>query len=75
MKTKEVFQDLLTKKGYGRIETEIEPAKEFYYAEDFHQQYLHKNPDGYCGLRGTGVMCPIGAADKANDKEKKKNEL
>jgi len=48
--------------GYGRITTEILPAPEFYYAEDYHQQYLAKNPDGYCGLGGTGVSCPIGVA-------------
>ena len=46
--------------GYGKITTEIRPATEFYYAEDYHQQYLAKNPMGYCGLGGTGVSCPIG---------------
>jgi peptide-methionine (S)-S-oxide reductase len=46
--------------GYGAITTEILPAPEFYYAEDYHQQYLHKNPQGYCGIGGTGVTCPIG---------------
>ena len=46
--------------GYGAITTEILPAPEFYYAEDYHQQYLSKNPDGYCGLGGTGVACPVG---------------
>jgi peptide-methionine (S)-S-oxide reductase len=46
--------------GYGPITTEIEEAPEFYYAEDYHQQYLAKNPDGYCGLGGTGVSCPVG---------------
>jgi peptide-methionine (S)-S-oxide reductase len=55
------FQDQLTKAGYGPITTEILPAPEFYYAEDYHQQYLAKNPDGYCGLGGTGVSCPVGA--------------
>ena len=44
----------------GEITTEIVPAGEFYYAEDYHQQYLAKNPNGYCGLGGTGVSCPIG---------------
>jgi peptide-methionine (S)-S-oxide reductase len=48
--------------GHGEITTEIEPAGEFFYAEDYHQQYLHKNPMGYCGLGGTGVSCPIGLA-------------
>jgi peptide-methionine (S)-S-oxide reductase len=46
--------------GYGAITTEIEPAPEFYFAEDDHQQYLAKNPDGYCGMGGTGVSCPVG---------------
>jgi peptide-methionine (S)-S-oxide reductase len=54
------FQDGLTEAGYGRITTEIADAPPFYYAEDYHQQYLHKNPDGYCGLGGTGVSCAIG---------------
>ena len=46
--------------GYGEITTEIAEAGEFYYAEDYHQQYLAKNPNGYCGLGGTGVSCPVG---------------
>jgi peptide-methionine (S)-S-oxide reductase len=54
------FQDKLTEAGYGRITTEIVEAPPFYYAEDYHQQYLAKNPDGYCGLGGTGVSCPVG---------------
>jgi peptide-methionine (S)-S-oxide reductase len=54
------FQDRLTKAGFGRITTEIADAPPFYYAEDYHQQYLAKNPGGYCGLGGTGVMCPVG---------------
>jgi len=52
------FQDRLTKAGFGRITTEIADAPPFYYAEDYHQQYLAKNPGGYCGLGGTGVSCP-----------------
>jgi peptide-methionine (S)-S-oxide reductase len=56
------FQDQLTEAGYGRITTEIADAPPFYYAEDYHQQYLHKNPDGYCGLGGTGVTCPVGVS-------------
>jgi peptide-methionine (S)-S-oxide reductase len=48
--------------GHGEITTEIEKAGPFYYAEDYHQQYLHKNPGGYCGLGGTGVSCPVGIA-------------
>ena len=51
------FQDRLTAAGYGRITTEIAAAPPFYYAEDYHQQYLAKNPNGYCGLGGTGVTC------------------
>ena len=50
----------LAKKGFGPITTEILPAPEFYFAEDYHQQYLAKNPGGYCGLGGTGVSCPVG---------------
>ncbi|MBV9192349.1 MAG: peptide-methionine (S)-S-oxide reductase MsrA [Betaproteobacteria bacterium] len=61
-KSKEMFQPALTKKGYGPITTEIRSAPEFYYAEDYHQQYLGKNPGGYCGLGGTGVSCPVGVA-------------
>ena len=54
------FQDRLTRAGFGRITTEIADAPPFYYAEDYHQQYLAKNPGGYCGLGGTGVTCPTG---------------
>eukprot|EP00079_Xenopus_tropicalis_P031077 XP_017944848.1 PREDICTED: mitochondrial peptide methionine sulfoxide reductase isoform X2 [Xenopus tropicalis] len=50
----------LTAHGYGQITTEISEAKNFYYAEDYHQQYLSKIPNGYCGMGGTGVTCPIG---------------
>jgi peptide-methionine (S)-S-oxide reductase len=55
-----VFQQQLGAKGFGAITTEILPAPEFFYAEDYHQQYLAKNPSGYCGIGGTGVTCPIG---------------
>ena len=58
--TRDAFQTQLSAAGYGKITTEILPAHEFYYAEDYHQQYLAKNPDGYCGLGGTGVSCPVG---------------
>jgi peptide-methionine (S)-S-oxide reductase len=51
------FDKALADAGYGSITTEIAPAGEFYYAEDYHQQYLAKNPSGYCGLGGTGVSC------------------
>jgi peptide-methionine (S)-S-oxide reductase len=60
--SKQEFQQNLTKAGYGFITTEILPAPEFYFAEDYHQQYLSKNPDGYCGLGGTGVSCPVGVS-------------
>jgi len=59
-KSREAYQQALTAKGLGTITTEIKPAGEFYYAETYHQQYLAKNPAGYCGLQGTGVSCPIG---------------
>ena len=55
-----VYQHRLARSGYGAITTEILPAPVFYFAEDYHQQYLAKNPDGYCGIGGTGVTCPIG---------------
>ena len=54
------YQDRLTGAGLGRITTEIREAPTFFYAEEYHQQYLAKNPDGYCGIGGTGVSCPIG---------------
>ena len=54
------YQKALTEQGHGEITTEIAPAPEYFYAEDYHQQYLAKNPDGYCGHGGTGVACPIG---------------
>ena len=58
--SKDMYEAQLRAAGYGAITTEIQDAPEFYYAEDYHQQYLAKNPDGYCGLGGTGVACPIG---------------
>ncbi len=58
--SREIFQRRLTEAGYPAITTEIAPAGEFYYAEGYHQQYLAKNPGGYCGLGGTGVSCPVG---------------
>ncbi len=61
-RTRAEFQTRLTAAGYGAITTEILDAPEFYFAEDYHQQYLAKNPGGYCGLGGTGVTCPIGTA-------------
>jgi peptide-methionine (S)-S-oxide reductase len=58
--SRERYQLKLREAGYGDITTEIEDAPEFFYAEDYHQQYLAKNPNGYCGLGGTGVSCPVG---------------
>ena len=58
--SKEAYNKALADAGYGPITTEIGPAGPFYYAEDYHQQYLAKNPNGYCGLGGTGVSCPVG---------------
>ena len=54
------YGDILSKSGFGAVTTEVLQAPVFYFAEDYHQQYLAKNPDGYCGVRGTGVSCPIG---------------
>ncbi|TVU69685.1 peptide-methionine (S)-S-oxide reductase MsrA [Cobetia crustatorum] len=54
------YQQALDQSGLGRITTEVAPLTEFYYAEEYHQQYLAKNPGGYCGLKGTGISCPIG---------------
>jgi peptide-methionine (S)-S-oxide reductase len=64
-RSRDAYQQRLTAMRYGPITTEILPAPEFYYAEDYHQQYLAKNPDGYCGLGGTGVACPIGVGVNA----------
>jgi peptide-methionine (S)-S-oxide reductase len=58
--SRDAYQKVLREAGHAAITTEILDAPEFYYAEDYHQQYLEKNPDGYCGLGGTGVACPIG---------------
>src|SRR2546423_76456 len=57
-----MFGERLGEAGHGDISTEIADAGPFYYAEDYHQQYLAKNPNGYCGLGGTGVSCPVGLA-------------
>ena len=58
--SRDAYQEVLRAAGFGPITTEILPAPEFYYAEDYHQQYLAKVPNGYCGLGGTGVACPVG---------------
>ena len=62
-RTREMFQEVLSGHRYGPITTEIIDAPEFYYAEDYHQQYLAKVPNGYCGLGGTGLSCPVGVAE------------
>jgi peptide-methionine (S)-S-oxide reductase len=63
--SKAMYQEALAKAGRGQITTEIREAGPFYFAEDYHQQYLAKNPNGYCGLGGTGVSCPIGSGVQA----------
>jgi peptide-methionine (S)-S-oxide reductase len=55
-----MYEERLAAAGYGAITTEVKPLGDFYYAEPYHQQYLAKNPNGYCGIGGTGVSCPIG---------------
>jgi peptide-methionine (S)-S-oxide reductase len=62
--SRDAYQQALTRAGHGAITTEIRRAPAFYYAEDYHQQYLAKNPGGYCGLGGTGVACPTGASTR-----------
>ena len=62
-RSREMFQEVLSAHRYGPITTEIIDAPEFYYAEDYHQQYLAKVPNGYCGLGGTGLSCPVGVAE------------
>jgi peptide-methionine (S)-S-oxide reductase len=64
-RSRAAFQQALSEKGYGEITTEIADGDTFYYAEPYHQQYLAKNPNGYCGLGGTGVSCPVGLATQA----------
>ena len=58
--SRDAYEKMLRDAGYDEITTEIEDVPPFYYAEDYHQQYLAKNPGGYCGLGGTGVSCPVG---------------
>ncbi|KAM5174059.1 mitochondrial peptide methionine sulfoxide reductase isoform 1-T1 [Callospermophilus lateralis] len=60
LRSKEDYQKVLSKHGFNQITTDIREGQAFYYAEDYHQQYLSKNPNGYCGLGGTGVSCPLG---------------
>ncbi len=63
--SREVYQAALAAAGRGAITTEIQPLTAYYYAEPYHQQYLHKVPNGYCGIRGTGVTCPVGTGVQA----------
>jgi peptide-methionine (S)-S-oxide reductase len=63
--SREAYQQALAKQGFGKITTEIAPAGPFYFAEDYHEQYLAQNPGGYCGIGGTGVSCPIGVGVSA----------
>jgi peptide-methionine (S)-S-oxide reductase len=65
--SREAYAERLQAAGYPEVTTEIDKAGPFYYAEDYHQQYLHKNPWGYCGLGGTGVSCPVGVGTSAAD--------
>jgi peptide-methionine (S)-S-oxide reductase len=65
-RSRDLFAERLKAAGYGEISTEIAPLDAFYYAEDYHQQYLHKVPHGYCGLGGTGVSCPVGLGASAS---------
>jgi peptide-methionine (S)-S-oxide reductase len=65
LRTKAAYEQALKARGYGPVTTEIKPAGEFYFAEDYHQQYLAKNPGGYCGIGGTGVTCPVGVGVEA----------
>ncbi len=62
-RSRERYDEVLRAAHFDAITTEIEPAPPFYYAEDYHQQYLAKNPGGYCGIGGTGVSCPVGLAE------------
>jgi peptide-methionine (S)-S-oxide reductase len=65
--SRSTYQLALTAAGRGQITTEIAPLREFYYAEDYHQQYLDRNKNGYCGLGGTGVACPVGPGVESGD--------
>jgi peptide-methionine (S)-S-oxide reductase len=65
-RSRDLYEERLRGSGYGPITTELAPLGDFYYAEDYHQQYLAKNPNGYCGLGGTGVSCPVGLGASAS---------
>ncbi len=62
--SRDAYQEQLSAAGFPKVTTEVLAAPEFYYAEDYHQQYLAKNPSGYCGIGGTGVSCPVGVLEK-----------
>ena len=62
-----IYQQALTTAGQGQITTEIAPLRDFYYAEDYHQQYLERNKNGYCGIGGTGVACPVGTGVESGE--------
>lgn len=64
--SRQAYEKKLSDAGYGEITTEIRPATYFYYAEGYHQQYLAKNPGGYCGIGGTGIVCPVGLTSTAD---------
>jgi peptide-methionine (S)-S-oxide reductase len=66
-RSRAAYEERLRASGYGAVTTEIAPLSDFYYAEDYHQQYLAKNPNGYCGLGGTGVSCPVGLGTKVSE--------
>jgi peptide-methionine (S)-S-oxide reductase len=72
--TRDDYEEALRRGGYGSITTEIAPAGPFYYAEGYHQQYLHKAPNGYCGLGGTGVNCPVGIDVDATKNERSRTD-
>ena len=65
-RSRAMYEERLRESGFGQITTEVAPLGDFYYAEDYHQQYLAKNPNGYCGLGGTGVSCPVGLGASAS---------
>ena len=66
-KSRSTYQQALTAAGRGQITTQIAPLRDFYYAEDYHQQYLERNKNGYCGIGGTGVACPVGTGVESGD--------
>ncbi len=69
--SRDAYQEVLSRAGVGSITTEIRGAPEFYYAKEYHQQYLAKNPGGYCGLEGTGVCCPVSSLQRTKSASEK----